>query len=150
MSSSHDTHHNHRWERSVSADPSAVGSLRGWLSSWLREHVVVDDERHADVLLAVYEALSNCADHAYVGYDESGTVSLRVGHDAVAYTLIICVIDHGGWVVPSVLANPARGRGIYLMHALAEEVTVDGRPDGTTVCLRFEQCPPCPTAAATE
>ena len=51
-------------------------------------------------------------------------------------------IDHGHWMEPETVVNNARGRGILLMRALADECTIDGGEDGTTVCLRFYGCPP--------
>ena len=50
--------------------------------------------------------------------------------------------DQGCWREP----DPAkqgriRGRGIPLMRALADDVTIDTSALGTTVCLRFDSVP---------
>ena len=34
-----------------------------------------------------------------------------------------------------------RVRAIRLMRGLCDDVSIDGRPDGTTVCLLFRDCP---------
>jgi anti-sigma regulatory factor (Ser/Thr protein kinase) len=54
---------------------------------------------------------------------------------------VVCVKDYGAWTAPaSRTATALRGRGIVLMNALADDVSIDGRGDGTTVSLRFSAC----------
>ncbi|WP_372512680.1 ATP-binding protein [Mycobacterium yunnanensis] len=54
-----------------------------------------------------------------------------------------CITDHGRWVDPTAIVT-SRGRGIMLMRAVADDLTIDGRDDGTTVCLHFHRCPAAP------
>lgn len=123
--------------RSARADPQAVARLRRELRRWLDDVVDVETERKADVILATDEALANCADHAYRGRETPGLMTLQVSYDSDNCALSACVSDHGVWVDPNVAANPLRGRGILLMRAIADDVSVRGTGRGTTVCLEF-------------
>ncbi|OBG72660.1 MULTISPECIES: ATP-binding protein [unclassified Mycobacterium] len=123
--------------RSARADPRAVTAFRRDLRRWLDDVIELDTDRKADVVLATDEALANCADHAYRGRDTPGLMTLQVSYDPKQFTLSVCVTDHGVWVEPDFAANPLRGRGILLMRAIADDVTVRGTGRGTTVCLEF-------------
>ncbi|BDB41803.1 MULTISPECIES: ATP-binding protein [Mycobacterium] len=127
------------------ADAYTVAKFRQDLSDWLNLHLELDEDRAADILLATDEALSNCADHAYRVVGQVGSMTLRITYRPATTQLGIYISDHGRWIEPSNTApapNAVRGRGILLMRALADKCTIDGRPDGTTVCLRFDDCPP--------
>jgi anti-sigma regulatory factor (Ser/Thr protein kinase) len=53
-------------------------------------------------------------------------------------TLMVTVIDHGCWRIPTGnQPSNLRGRGIPLMHALADEATIEGTPTGTEVTLAW-------------
>lgn len=123
--------------RSARADPRAVAEFRRALRRWLDDVIDLDTDRKADVVLATDEALANCADHAYRGRDTPGLMTLQVNYDPRKFILAVCVSDHGVWVDPDFEANPLRGRGILLMRAIADDVTVQGTGRGTTVCLEF-------------
>ncbi|OLT20794.1 hypothetical protein BJF78_35110 [Pseudonocardia sp. CNS-139] len=83
-------------------------------------------------MLAVDEAAANAVLHAY-GPDESGVVELTLWTEEG--TLWIEVVDHGSWR-PPVEKPKTGGRGIPLMHHMAESVLIhfDGR--GSRVLLR--------------
>lgn len=125
------------------ADGDTAAGFRGHLRRWLNDTVHVDDERVADIVLASYEALSNCAEHAYNDVSADGAVmTMDVSHDATEETVQVCVTDRGRWIQPDCgTTNAVRGRGLILMHALADKCTVQARRDGTTLCLRFHRCP---------
>ncbi len=127
---------------SATAEPTAAGELSGEIRAWLTRRVHIDTDRIADIVLAAYEALANCADHAYRGESAAGVMSIEARHDTDARTVRLCVVDRGHWLDPrSSPKNPARGRGLRLMRALCDDMTVDGSDHGTRVCLQFEQCP---------
>jgi anti-sigma regulatory factor (Ser/Thr protein kinase) len=128
--------------RKGTADAHTVAAFRRTFGHWLDQHLELDEERVADIVLATDEAMSNCVDHAYrvVGY--AGDITLHVSYYPVTSELKIRVIDHGHWMEPDTAAKNPRGRGILLMRALADDCTIDGGEDGTTVCLRFYGCPP--------
>ncbi len=108
---------------------------------WLDRHFRLGAERSNDLLLAVNEALANAAEFAYVDADRRGTVDLSATYDAAADTLAVTVDDRGRWrqQVPEPATVPSqpqvRGRGIPLMRALADRVTIDRTPRGTHVSL---------------
>jgi serine/threonine-protein kinase RsbW len=127
------------------ADARTVSAFRRGFGEWLNHHLELDDERAADIVLATDEALANCADHAYRVVDHAGSMTLQIAYHPITTELRVCVSDRGHWVEPNPEARNAecgRGRGIVLMRAVADACTIDGRDDGTTVCLRFYDCPP--------
>ena len=124
------------------AEGRTVAEFRANVDAWLHGAIAVSEERRADILLATDEALSNCADHAYRAQGEPGPMTLEMTPDS-GQILRVCVTDHGEWQEPVPRATPTslRGRGIRLMRGLCDDVSIDGRPDGTTVCLLFRDCP---------
>jgi anti-sigma regulatory factor (Ser/Thr protein kinase) len=57
-----------------------------------------------------------------------------------AATLTVTVTDHGAWRESDPGTEQLRrGRGIPLMEALTDRVTVDSSPTGTRVCLEWNQ-----------
>lgn len=108
---------------------------------WLGRHFRLGAERSNDLLLAVNEALANAAEFAYVDASQCGTVDLSATYDAAADTLAVTVNDRGRWrhKLPEPATVPpqpqVRGRGIPLMRALADRVTIDRTARGTHVTL---------------
>ena len=131
------THHDRDFVRSGVADAGAVSQWRRDFSAWLARRFAMDKVRHGDAILAVYEALANAAEFAYVG--SSGTVTIEAHHDANDSRLSVTVRDHGTWreTVPTLRDN-TRGRGIPLMKALADRATIERGPAGTVVRLQFD------------
>ncbi len=130
--------------RTGPADGDTAAGFRGHLRRWLNDTVHVDAERAADIVLASYEALSNCAEHAYSNdvSADGAVMTMEVSHDPTDETVEVCVSDRGSWIQPEPGAiNAVRGRGLILMHRLADKCTVQGRSDGTTLCLHFHRCP---------
>lgn len=126
------------------ADGQTVATLREQVKTWLAGAVEIDHERLCDILLATDEALANCVDHAYRDRDTdaNGLMTLRMAYDRVQQLVEISVTDQGCWVEPAARTQTSiRGRGLILMRALADECTIDGGVDGTTVLLRFGACP---------
>ncbi|WP_422742347.1 ATP-binding protein [Mycobacterium sp. WMMD1722] len=124
------------------AEPQAVAAMTEGVRTWLGRAVQIDEVRTADITLATYEALANCADHAYRHAGSPGTMTVEATCDHRNALVRVCVTDEGSWVDPG--DGPAvagRGRGIRLMQALSDDCTVHGTDGGTTVCLHFEQCP---------
>jgi anti-sigma regulatory factor (Ser/Thr protein kinase) len=112
--------------------------MRDRFGAWLSD-CGVKDAQVSEVLLVVNEALANCVDHAYVDHPAVGAMAVRADFEPAQGCLSVCVTDHGTWRQP----NPQqrrdrrRGRGVVLMHALAHHCTINGRADGTTVCLDY-------------
>lgn len=121
----------------VVADAHNAARVRDEFATWLRARGDLDRVRFSDAVLAVNEALANTAEFAYLHNGSPGTIDLEAVHDGD--TLTITIADQGRWreSTPATQSR-SRGRGIPLMRALADEVTIDSSPLGTTVCLRFE------------
>lgn len=121
----------------ITADAASAAHTRVEFGAWLREHFALGDELFNDLLLAVYEALANAAEYAYVDAPLPGTVGLSAAYAPDSDTLMVTVTDHGSWRPPLARSAGLRGRGIPLMHALADEATIEGTPTGTEVTLAW-------------
>jgi|SRR5947209_6654723 len=126
---------------SVSAYAQSAAQARADFGRWLDTHFSLDPERFNDVLLAVNEAIANAAEFAYVDAPRPGTLDVSATYDADSDALAVCVDDQGHWrhkvPQPAGGLQQFRGRGIPLMHALADEVAIDSTPGGTHVRLTW-------------
>lgn len=124
----------------VRGEATAAGAadLRDQVGAWLSD-CGVQAAQVNEVLLVVNEALANCVDHAYVGHPGVGAMAVRADFEPEQKCLSVCVTDHGSWREPGTQQqrDRSRGRGVILMHALAHHCTINGRADGTTVCLDY-------------
>ena len=113
-----------------------LAEVRRLLAAWLRS-AEVSAELAGDIVLAVSEACTNCAEHAY----RSGRPgSMRVEAAIAAAGITVAVTDWGSWRTPT--DDPGtRGRGLLVMRALSEVVEVVGASTGTTVALQFRVLP---------
>ncbi|MGH3972929.1 MAG: ATP-binding protein [Pseudonocardiaceae bacterium] len=103
--------------------------FRDWLVLDLPTNVV------DDLVLAVYEAIANAAEHAYANHaDGPGPVRLEA-HRAADHVLI-SVSDEGRWRTPTGVG--CRSRGIPLMRLLAQNVHTRCGHRGTVVHFRVE------------
>ncbi len=124
------------------ADAETVAEFREHVRAWLNSTVQLDAERASDIVLATDEALANCAEHAYRGQQTTGVMTLYMSYAHPESAVKVRVTDQGRWIEPdSAAARSLRGRGLVLMRALADDCTVKGHRDGTSVCLRFHGCP---------
>jgi anti-sigma regulatory factor (Ser/Thr protein kinase) len=132
----------------VTADPENAATVRREFSDWLGRSFTLDATKSSDVVLAVNEAMANAAEYAYLTLERPGTMHVRALYDGSAATLSVTVADEGAWRSsdPAAAGN-RRGRGIPLMHALADRATVDSSPAGTTVCLEWNHVAPVATRA---
>src|SRR5215813_10226347 len=122
----------------VVADPVNAAAVRREFSDWLRQHFSLDTTKTSDVVLAVNEAMANAAEFAYVTLERPGTMHVQADYDGSAATLTVTVTDEGAWRrADSGIPSVKRGRGIPLMHALADRATVDSSHSGTRVCLEW-------------
>jgi serine/threonine-protein kinase RsbW len=115
--------------RAVPADTALLSPLRADLTHWLQTHGVTGEDHDATVL-ACSEAVANAIEHGYSGQPD-GVVDVlaTIGPGQ----LRIRIRDRGRW-------RPAnrrleRGRGLHLVRALMDHVTVDHRT-GTVVTMR--------------
>ena len=113
------------------AHVSQLDRVRAALRSWLTRCHVNSDQAY-DVLIAAGEAVANAIEHGH-RHSPNGTVSLSA--TALVDELQLTVTDTGLWKTPQPSTDLRRGRGIALMQALMQDVSIDLNPAGTTVHL---------------
>jgi serine/threonine-protein kinase RsbW len=120
--------------------------MRRRFRSWVG--ALTDPDTADDLALAVYEALANVVDHAYVERGAPGLMTLWavVSHPLLTgRDLVVTVLDEGAWR-PS--DGPGwRGRGLPLMRELMHCTAVLSDDSGTTVQLR-RRIAPAPVSPA--
>lgn len=127
--------------RTGPADAGTVSRMREEFARWLRDGFSLDAERFSDIVLAVYEAMSNVAEFAYPADAQDRPLSVRAQHDVAGDGLVVTVADRGEWRERDPAARaPLRGRGIPLMRALADRFTLEPSDRGTRVDMQFRQC----------
>ncbi|MFK0247175.1 SpoIIE family protein phosphatase [Amycolatopsis azurea] len=115
--------------------PAHVGELafvRRALRDWL-QRCGVGMELLQNILVAAGEATANAVEHGHRD-DPDGLVRLQATASADSVDLI--VRDSGSWKPASPDADSDRGRGLILMRAFMDEVTVEQGNAGTTVHLK--------------
>ncbi|GAB3149830.1 SpoIIE family protein phosphatase [Amycolatopsis stemonae] len=119
-------------ELDFAAHPDNLASTRHWLRAWLGTAALGDDLAQ-DVLVAAGEACANAVEHAYPA--DGGTA--RLAAHLTGTHLVVTVTDQGRWKDPPPDNHVLRGRGMPMMEALADAVTVRHDPAGTTVTLEW-------------
>ena len=111
--------------------PTQLPTVRGRMAAWA-EAVGLASDTVDDVVLATHEALANVADHAYPRGDGEAFVDAECRNG----TVVVVVRDCGQWRPP--LRDPGlRGRGLMIIHGLAEHVEVRHEDVGTTVEMQW-------------
>ncbi|HWS35323.1 MAG TPA: SpoIIE family protein phosphatase [Actinoplanes sp.] len=103
-------------------------ALRGWL-----ERCGIDPATTQNILVAAGEACANAIEH---GHRDSPGGRIRLRAAATAGDLRLVVSDTGVWRNPDPAANPYRGRGLTLMRAFMQAVTVTSGNTGTIVDMQ--------------
>jgi anti-sigma regulatory factor (Ser/Thr protein kinase) len=112
----------------VPAVPASLKPIRTAIRHWLAR-IPASRADTADMVAAVGEACANTIEHAYG--PAGGDVSVRL--TAQPPHVIATIDDSGRWRAPR---GQSRGRGIILMHALADEVQINRTDNGTRVVIR--------------
>lgn len=131
----------------LGADWAAASVARERVGRWLRDLSWPPAQRD-ELVLAVSEAVSNSVEHGYgvarEVVDHDGLVTVRaaveVERDGHRRARIV-VADEGSWVERGGTRD-RRGHGLTIMRACADELVVDGSPQGTTVVLHSRAAPP--------
>lgn len=127
-----------RFERvGIMADAQTASRTRDEFADWLRAFFELDPMRSSDLILAINEALANCAEFAYLQSPDAGTMDLQAWHDAAGDTITVVVSDRGSWRRPDEPSRRSRGRGIPLMEALSDRTSIETSDRGTHVTLEW-------------
>jgi anti-sigma regulatory factor (Ser/Thr protein kinase) len=109
---------------SLEANAKVLAPLRRAVGKWL--HEVGADDVH-DVVLAVDEAVTNAIEHAGLGNAAIITFELDVRNQM----LHVLVSDRGAWKEQAL--DQDRGRGLLIMNAAMDNVTIEHRSNETRV-----------------
>jgi integral membrane sensor domain MASE1/anti-sigma regulatory factor (Ser/Thr protein kinase) len=114
-------------ELRIAAQPQRLFAVRRSLARWLAVSGV-DADVAADILLACGEACSNAIQHAYGPGDGSVEIDAQLDDG----TLELSVRDFGRWSD----RTSGRGRGLKMIEACVDTVTVEQDESGTRVRMR--------------
>jgi anti-sigma regulatory factor (Ser/Thr protein kinase) len=130
--------------------PEVVSVARLVVGALAAAEPLFDDERAADLRLAVSEACTNAIQAQMRAGDETARhAPIRMRCRTTGTRIEVTVEDHGGGFDPdSLVAHPAvtdperleyeRGLGIPLIRMLADDVRISPLPGGTSVFMGFE------------
>jgi anti-sigma regulatory factor (Ser/Thr protein kinase)/putative methionine-R-sulfoxide reductase with GAF domain len=113
------------------AKPEMLSQVRFAIQGW-GARAGLPADLMSSVTLAAYEAMANAAAHAYQD-DQQAPLTVRVSRDAGTVTVVVA--DRGRWRFAA--SSGPGGRGLLLMEALAQELTVTRSEAGTTVEMRW-------------
>jgi anti-sigma regulatory factor (Ser/Thr protein kinase) len=118
-------------EQRLPAEPQRLAAVRRTVAAWSAQAALSDDAA-ADLQLLLSEAATNAVEHAYRGTEAGEFVySVRRLRDA---GVRVVVQDFGRWRPPP--DDPGyRGRGLAVIHNLAEEVSLDFSDHGTRIAF---------------
>src|ERR1700755_1780684 len=121
-----------RFERvGIAADARTASQARSEFAAWLHAFFDLGPNRSSDLVLAINEAMANCAEFAYLQTPDPGTMDLQAWHDVVESTITVVVSDRGSWRPPQQPRVRSRGRGIPLMEALSDRTSIETSDQGT-------------------
>ena len=109
-------------------DRISLRYARRILARWL-EQAGASPAETFDIQLASHEACANAIEHAY----QFGEALVELEARRIDGEVALTVRDRGTWREQ---ADNQRGKGLELMRALMDRVSVNGGPDGTEVELR--------------
>jgi anti-sigma regulatory factor (Ser/Thr protein kinase) len=109
--------------------PVSLQFMRRELLRWL-EHRGIPRDEAAEITLAVSEACANAMEHPVDARRQAIEVSAHVCPPEIE----IVVRDFGRWT--SGRTTIERGRGLEMIRALMDEVTIDNGKPGTCVVMR--------------
>ncbi|WP_042371525.1 SpoIIE family protein phosphatase [Streptacidiphilus neutrinimicus] len=111
------------------AEAGQLARVRGALRDWL-SRCDLPPRLVQSVLVAAGEACANAIEH---GHRDLPGQTVRLHAEAVSDRVRVTVADTGRWKPPGSHANADRGRGLTLMRAMMQDVTIAPGPTGTTV-----------------
>lgn len=139
--------------------PEVVSVARLVIGALVATDPLFDDERGADLRLAISEACTNAIQAQARRSTADAATPILMRCLLADGCIEVAVTDHGGGFDPDALrahpavTDPARldhegGLGIPLIRMLADEIEFHGTAGGTTVVMRFEPRLPGPQTVA--
>ncbi|MEV1155186.1 SpoIIE family protein phosphatase [Micromonospora chokoriensis] len=119
-------------ELDFAAESTGLAPVRTALRSWL-ERCGLHPTNAYNVLVAAGEACANAIEH---GHRDNPGGRIRLRATATADGLHLSVTDSGHWKTPQPEAGNHRGRGLLLMRALMDAITVTPSATGTTIDMQ--------------
>ncbi|MFJ4716763.1 SpoIIE family protein phosphatase [Streptomyces sp. NPDC088785] len=116
-------------ELSFPAESAQLAPVRKALRTWLAQ-CDIPPGTVQNILVAAGEACANAIEH---GHRDAPGAAVRFRAEALVGDLRLTIADSGRWKTPEPEQNSHRGRGLGLMRALMQQVTVTPAPTGTTV-----------------
>ncbi|AYG78065.1 Sensor histidine kinase TmoS [Streptomyces hundungensis] len=116
-------------EMSFPAESSQLAPVRKSLRSWLSQ-CDLPPTTAQNILVAAGEACANAVEH---GHRHSPGDPIHFRAEVYVDDLRLTIADSGSWRDPQPELNTHRGRGMRLMRALMQRVTVTPGASGTTV-----------------
>ncbi|WP_428966011.1 SpoIIE family protein phosphatase [Micromonospora fluostatini] len=119
-------------ELDFAAESAGLAPVRTALRGWLNR-CGLDSTNAYNVLVAAGEACANAIEH---GHRDSPGGRIRLRATATADGLRLSVTDSGRWKAPQPGEDTHRGRGLVLMRALMDSITVTSGATGTTIDMQ--------------
>ncbi|MFJ1730639.1 SpoIIE family protein phosphatase [Streptomyces sp. NPDC088254] len=116
-------------EMAFPAESTQLAPVRKALRSWL-DRCELPPDTVQNILVAAGEACANAIEH---GHRHAPGDPVRLRAEALVDDLCLTVADTGRWKTPQPELNTHRGRGVALMRALMQQVTITSSTGGTTV-----------------
>ncbi|GAA1512978.1 SpoIIE family protein phosphatase [Sphaerisporangium rubeum] len=124
-------------EMAFPAESSQLAPVRAALRDWLAR-CKLTPSLVQNVLVAAGEACANAIEH---GHRNAPGSTIRLRAVVTVDDLRLTVADTGHWKPPQPEASRHRGRGVALMRALMNEVTINPGAAGTTVDMHARITP---------
>ena len=118
-------------ELAFPADTGQLRPVRARLRGWL-EGCGLSTPLAQDALVAAGEAVANAIEH---GHRDHPGAEIRLRASVTASLLRLVVADSGRWLPPGPEPAPYRGKGLSLMRAMMDNVSIDATAAGTTVTM---------------
>ncbi|MDI6816896.1 MAG: ATP-binding protein [Actinomycetota bacterium] len=113
----------------VDSKPENLARIRDYFKGIAEANNMVDSDSY-DILVSIGEATTNAIEHGRGG-------NVEVEFNLVGDVLTVCVRSNGAFIknIPLPEEDSFRGRGILLMLALMDQVTIDEQQDSVTVVM---------------
>jgi anti-sigma regulatory factor (Ser/Thr protein kinase) len=118
-------------ELAFPADTGQLRPVRARLRRWL-DSCGLAAPLAQDALVAAGEAVANAIEH---GHRDNPGQEVRLRAAVTATRLRLTVADSGRWLPPGAEPAPYRGKGLSLMRAMMDNVSIDTGAAGTTVTM---------------